>query len=98
MRKKKWTRIAIRLALIAVVIFGGYRWAYGGQPITYASTLTAADMLAYDAKADTLPYVKLMADHPATDEGSNAQPITLNAVDYAGSDPAAKLAKADGAL
>lgn len=98
MRRKKWTRIAVRLALIAVVIFGGYRWANGGEPVTYASTLTAADMLSYDAKQETLPYAKLMAEHPATAEGASAGPIALNAADYTGSDPAANLAATDGAL
>ncbi|MFC5530570.1 extracellular solute-binding protein [Cohnella yongneupensis] len=97
MRKQKWTRIAIRLALIIVVIFGGYRWAYGGEPVTYASTLTAADMLAYKETDAILPYAKLMADNAASGTATDGEPIALNAVDYTGADPAAKLAKANDA-
>jgi ABC-type glycerol-3-phosphate transport system substrate-binding protein len=101
MRKKKWTRIAIRLVLIAALIFGGYRWAYGGPPVTYASTLTAADMLAYKVTDAILPYAKLMADNASSVETTGGQPITLNAVDYTNFSPEAKVSKvnnADGSL
>jgi ABC-type glycerol-3-phosphate transport system substrate-binding protein len=93
MRKKKWTRIAIRLVLIAALIFGGYRWAYSEPSVTYASILTAANMLTYEETDEILPYAKLMADSKFSGETTGGQSIELNAVDYTGSAPEAKVAK-----
>ncbi|MFD0671239.1 extracellular solute-binding protein [Cohnella sp. GCM10027633] len=99
--KKRGIRIAVRLALIAIVAVGGYRWAYGGEPVTYAQSLTAADMFAYEDANPILPYAKLMSESGAdAGEAAGGSPIALNAVEYTGASPDAKLtpvSDADGA-
>ncbi|QHW31190.1 extracellular solute-binding protein [Paenibacillus rhizovicinus] len=96
MRKKR-TRIAIRLAPILVILFGGYRWAYGGEPVTYASTLTAANMLTYKAAGDLLPYAKVMADNQVTAESSSGAPIAIKASEFSDSAPDAQAEKTNDA-
>jgi len=40
--------VAIRLVLIAAVLFGGYRWINGEDSPIYASNVSIEDLLAYE--------------------------------------------------
>ncbi len=96
MRKIKLSRaalrIAIRLALAAAVLFGGYRWINGGETPIYASNVTVADLLAYEEAGEKPPYTLLMQEAGAPAErGSEGRPIAIDPAGYGASDPEARL-------
>jgi len=84
--------VAIRLVLIAAVLFGGYRWINGEDSPIYASNVSIEDLLAYEEGGEKPPYSKLMMEAGA-DAGRSfeAAPIVIDATGYGASDPEARL-------
>ncbi|RKP53079.1 extracellular solute-binding protein [Cohnella endophytica] len=98
MRKALKPRIVIRLLIAAIVLFGAIRWFSGSDPVIYASSVSASQLLSYKDEGDKLPYAKLMTDNKVDPSAEQALlPIAINANEFAAADPKAMLEKTNDA-
>ncbi|MBB6675264.1 extracellular solute-binding protein [Cohnella nanjingensis] len=95
MRKAWKGKTVIRLLLAALVLFGAIRWFSAGDPVIYASNVSAAKLLAFADKGGAKPYAKLMqeAGAGAADQPGAGEPIAIGAADYADASADAELAE-----
>ncbi|BBI31699.1 extracellular solute-binding protein [Cohnella abietis] len=98
MRRIKFPRSTLRLLLAAIVLFGAFRWISGSDPVIYATTINASDLLSYKDNKVTQPYAKLINSTPDAGKPGKEQPIPINATQYAKASTEASLSKdAEGA-
>ncbi|MFF2090550.1 extracellular solute-binding protein [Paenibacillus sp. NPDC058174] len=95
MSKGKLLGIALRLLVVAALIFGVVRWVGGSEPVIHATSVSPEQLLSFENKDPLIPYAKLMLDKDTTQQ-SGLQPIVIAPGDYSNASSDAILQAGDG--
>jgi ABC-type glycerol-3-phosphate transport system substrate-binding protein len=92
MRKAKMLGIALRLALVGLLVFGAFRWLSGGEAVMHAASISVTKLLSFEEKG-VPSYMKLMLKNTEAGDtvAQTGLPIIIPPASYNASAPEASM-------